>query len=106
MSKRTLSTLEYDINAESKSSANVSDELAILKKNIYNAMNDKVGSNAEYSIEGIKRHFEYHVVGGLKTAIDAVGLMRKGYADIDKLNMEAETLAANARSITDALGEL
>lgn len=106
MSKNTLSSLKYDINAESKSLTGVSDTLTALKKAIRNAMSDKVGDNAESSVEGIRQHFEYHVAGGLKLANDAVELMRNGYADIDRLNAEAETLAANAKSITDALGVL
>lgn len=69
-------------------------------------MNDKVGNNAEYSAEAIRRHFEYHVVGGLKMASDAVEIIRKGYADTDGFHADAKMLAANAQSIIDALGVL
>ncbi len=103
MSKKTVAALANETELADRDARAVSEKLASLENTIHSAMEDKVGAVAERSIAGIGKQWKSCTEGCLATAREAVATMRQGYDTMEGWEREAEAMAANAKSVADAI---
>ena len=106
MSKGSLQSFEYKIKREDSIADGVKNEMQHISKSILDVMNDRVGENANISINRICDVFTTAAESVISKSENAARMLETGYEKINGLSLQGEKLVSNAKGLMRALGDL